>query len=200
MCLPRPGAPSAQSSQGPFGSCTQTPSASRHHYPRSTPLAKSAPGAAAAAERKCPQGLLCPDLSVPCHFIFLCPAPTRITPMSLGTCSAAARSSVMSKRTALAPLSPAIRACRDTQQKPSWGQRRTHPIHAQPHILSFPGSCTHHTPAHLHVRGQRRTGTLCPALSSPGSYCLQGQHSGLPFLMEQAFNKGFIGVRWSTRL
>lgn len=56
QCLPRLGAPSAQSSHGPFGSCTQTPSASQHHYPRSTPLAKSAPAAAAAAEGKCPQG------------------------------------------------------------------------------------------------------------------------------------------------
>lgn len=52
----------------------------------------------------------------PGHFNFLRPAPSSNSPMSLGTCSAAARSSVMSKRTALAPRSPAIRACRHTAQ------------------------------------------------------------------------------------
>ena len=52
--LPTSGAPSAQSSRGPFGSCTQTPSASRHRDPRSTPRATSAPRAAAAAGEEVP--------------------------------------------------------------------------------------------------------------------------------------------------
>lgn len=52
--LPRSGAPSAQSSRGPFGSCTQTPSASQHRDPRSTPQAMSAPKAAAAAGEEGP--------------------------------------------------------------------------------------------------------------------------------------------------
>ncbi|CAO2644730.1 hypothetical protein LEMLEM_LOCUS27176, partial [Lemmus lemmus] len=44
------------------------------------------------------------------------PDPSWTTRMSLGTCSAADRSSVMSKSTALAPRSPAIRACGDTAE------------------------------------------------------------------------------------
>lgn len=83
--------------------------------------------------------LTCPS---PDDFISLHPAPSSDTPMSLGTCSAAARSSVMSKRTALAPRSPAIRACRDTWQRSGCGQRSTRPI--RPSVpCPFLGRCVH---------------------------------------------------------
>lgn len=87
-CLPRLGAPSAQSAHGPFGSCTQIPSASRHHYPRLTPPARSAPGAAAAAGGKAPTGLLCPASPSPGNFVFVHAAPSSDTPgYLLSSCS-----------------------------------------------------------------------------------------------------------------
>lgn len=62
--LPRLGALLAQFSHEPSGSCKQIPSASPHHYPRSALLAKSAPGAAVAAEEKKGHG----DFSFPWEF------------------------------------------------------------------------------------------------------------------------------------
>lgn len=75
-------------------------------------------------EGKRPQGC-CVLLLLPLVTLYSSMQPPPQTP--LGTCSAAARSSVMSKRTALAPRSPAIWACRDTAEV--WlGSEKTQPI------------------------------------------------------------------------
>lgn len=99
----------------------------------------------------------CVLTSSPAHFSsFVQPPPQ--TPHVPGTCSAAARSSVMSKRTALAPRSPAIRACRDTQQRSRRGQTRSpstprpRPVTCLPRILHTPHLCT--LPHITHARGR----------------------------------------------
>lgn len=123
----------------------------QHHWPRQPQ------GLLQLQEGKCPQGWLCPD-SFPGTFLFLRPAPSSNTPRPGYTCSAAARSSVMSKRTALAPRSPAIRACRDTQQRSRRGQThspstpRPRPLTCLPRILHTPHLCT--LPHITHARGR----------------------------------------------